>query len=118
MRDFKKLHIWQIAHQLTLDLYKLSVKFPREEMYCLTSQLRRAIASVPANIAEGCGHNSNADTAHFIQIAIGSLCETEYHVILAHDLGYIPDNDFHICSNQINGLRMKMIRYNEKIRSN
>lgn len=117
MRDFKKLQIWELGHKLTLDVYAITFKFPREEMFGLTSQLRRAVSSVPTNIAEGCGRNSNADIAHFIQIVIGSLCETEYHIILAHDLGYISKETFINVSNRINELRMKMIKYNERVRS-
>ena len=117
MRDFKKLQIWELGHKLTLDVYAITFKFPREEMFGLTSQLRRAVSSVPTNIAEGCGRNRNADIAHFIQIGIGSLCETEYHIILAHDLGYISKETFIDVSNRINELRMKMIKYNERVRS-
>jgi len=117
MKDFKKLQIWELGHKLTLDVYAITFKFPREEMFGLTSQLRRAVSSVPTNIAEGCGRNSNADIAHFIQIGIGSLYETEYHIILAHDLGYISNETFIDVSNRINELRMKMIKYNERVRS-
>lgn len=89
MRDFRKIQVWEKAHQLTLRLYKITSIFPKEELYGLTSQIRRAAASVPANIAEGCGRNTQTELARFVHIATGSASELEYHLILAHDLGYV-----------------------------
>ena len=94
MRDFHKLGIWQRSHQLTLDVYRASKVFPKDELFGLTSQIRRAASSVPTNIAEGCGRASNKDFAHFLQIAIGSASEVEYELLLAHDLEYINDEAF------------------------
>ena len=118
MRDFKNLQIWELGHRLTLDVYSLTETFPKSEMFGLTSQLRRAIASIPTNIAEGCGRRSKLDTAHFIQIAIGSLCEAEYEIILAHDLKYINDTAAQDITNRLNELRKKMIRFSESLRQN
>lgn len=118
MRDFKKLNIWELAHQLTLDIYNVTSTFPKEELFGLTSQIRRSAASVPTNIAEGCGRNSNADMAHFIQIAIGSLCETEYHLILAHDLTYIDNPRFDELLTKVNSLRRMTIKFVELLRKN
>jgi len=94
MKDFKKLNVWRKAHQLTLTVYRYTRDFPREELYCLTSQLRRAVASVPTNIAEGCGRNSDAELARFLTIAMGSASEVEYHLLLANDLGFIKKADY------------------------
>jgi four helix bundle protein len=94
VRDFKKLAVWTKSHQLTLKVYKATGSFPKEELYGLTSQLRRATASVPANITEGCGRDTPADFARFLQIAMGSASETEYHLLLAKDLGYIAESDY------------------------
>ena len=116
MRDFKTLNIWELSHKLTLDVYELTASFPKEELFGLTSQLRRSVASVPTNIAEGCGRNSDVDTAHFIQIAIGSLCETEYHLILACDLGYIEKTAHERFSQVIISLRKQMISFYEYLR--
>ncbi|MCW5853511.1 MAG: four helix bundle protein, partial [Anaerolineae bacterium] len=91
MRDFRKLQVWVKAHQLTLNTYKVTRPFPKEELYGLTSQIRRASASIPANIAEGCGRQGAAELTRFLNIALGSASELEYHFILAHDLGFIPD---------------------------
>ena len=94
MRNFKKLQVWEKSHDLTLRLYELTSRFPREEIYGLTSQIRRACASVPTNIAEGCGRESPADFARFLQIAMGSASETEYLILLARDLKYINANQY------------------------
>ena len=92
MRDFKKLKVWQKAHQLVLDVYRDTITFPREERFGLTAQLRKSVMSTPANIAEGCGRFGDRELAHFISIASGSATETEYHLIVARDLGYLhPD---------------------------
>jgi four helix bundle protein len=80
MRDFREFKVWEKAHSLTLDIYKATATFPRAEMYGLTSQLRRASSSIPANIAEGCGRGGNAELARFLQIGMGSASELEYHI--------------------------------------
>jgi four helix bundle protein len=89
MRDFRQLRVWEKAHHFTLEIYKVTAKFPKEELYGLTSQLRRASASIAANIAEGFGRGGNVELARFLQIAIGSAFEVEYHILLAKDLGLI-----------------------------
>ena len=76
------------------DLYNATSKFPRDEMFGMTSQIRRAVASIPTNIAEGCGRGSDADFRRFIQIAFGSANEIEYLVFLSYELKYIPENEF------------------------
>ena len=88
MRDFRKLQVWERSHELTLKIYELTSQFPREEIYGLTNQIRRACTSIPTNIAEGCGRESTADFARFLQIAMGSASETEYLILLAHNLKY------------------------------
>ena len=89
-KGFRKLLVWQRAHQLVLQVYKYSDKFPKNEMFGLTSQLRRAMVSVPANIAEGYAAGSKAQFGRYLDIAQGSLAEVEYYLILAHDLTYLP----------------------------
>ena len=88
MRDFRKLQVWEKSHALTLKIYELTSQFPREEIYGLTNQIRRACTSIPTNIAEGCGRESPADFARFLQMAMGSASETEYLILLAHNLKY------------------------------
>jgi four helix bundle protein len=94
MKDFRNLEVWEKAHQLTLAAYEVTLRFPKEEMYGLTSQIRRAATSIPSNIAEGCGRGTDADFARFLQIAMGSASELEYELLLARDLGFFqyPDH--------------------------
>jgi len=89
MRDFRELQVWHKAHALTLDVYRVTKSFPRDELYSLTNQTRRAAVSIGANIAEGAGKNSRAELARFLQIALGSASELEYHLLLSRDLGYL-----------------------------
>ncbi len=101
MRDFKGLKVWQKSHELTLALYKATLGFPREEIYGLTSQIRRASASIPANIAEGCGRKGEAEFARFLQIAMGSASELEYHLLLSHDLKLLKAMDYEQLSSAV-----------------
>ena len=91
MRDFRKIKAWQLADDLVVAVYELSKGFPREEVYGITSQLRRAASSVAANIVEGASRESRKDYAHFLQIARGSLAETQYFLHLAKRLAYLDD---------------------------
>ena len=91
MEMFKNLIVWQKAMELVKAVYALSKKFPSDERYALTDQLRRAVASIPSNIAEGNGRASNADYGHFLAIARGSLYETMTQLQIAIDLGYIRE---------------------------
>jgi four helix bundle protein len=93
MRNYKNLGAWQNADELTVQIYQVTRQFPAEEMYGITSQLRRAAYSVPANIAEGSGRESNADYLRFLSIARGSLAETEYFLHLANRLNYLSESD-------------------------
>jgi len=94
IKTFRDLKVWEKAHKLVLEIYKVTKNFPSEERYGLVAQLRRSAASVPTNIVEGFKRKSNRDYAHFINIADGSLEETKYHIILAKDLGYIKESEF------------------------
>jgi len=93
VRNFREQKIWQKGHNLVLKIYKVTRKFPREELYGLISQMRRAGVSIPANIAEGCGKKGDADFARFLQISMGSASELEYYVLLSHDLSYLSTEE-------------------------
>ncbi|MFZ0201402.1 MAG: four helix bundle protein [Candidatus Sulfotelmatobacter sp.] len=93
MEDFRNLRVWGKAHELTLTVYKRTHSFPKEEMYGLTSQLRRSSASIGANIAEGFGRRSDAEMRRFVQIAHGSANEVEYHLLLAKDLEFLSTDE-------------------------
>jgi four helix bundle protein len=101
MKDFRDLQVWQKAHRLTLAAYSSTSTFPREEMYGLTSQIRRCAASIAANIAEGCGKRGNPEFQRFLNIASGSASELEYHVLLARDLGLLNDSDYDKLDNAV-----------------
>jgi four helix bundle protein len=92
-KRFEDLIVWQKAHQWVLAIYRYSEGLPKQEMYGLTSQLRRAAVSVPANIAEGFKKRGNADKIRFMNIAQGSLEECRYYLILTRDLGYGDNED-------------------------
>ena len=93
MGDYRKLKVWERSHRLTLEVYRVTVAFPQSELYGLTSQIRRSAYSIPSNIAEGCGRNGDAELARFLDIAMGSANELDYHLLLAHDLGLLAPDD-------------------------
>ena len=94
MRDYRKYKVWELGHEITLEVYKLTQDFPKQEMYGITSQMRRASSSIPANIAEGCGRESDAEFKRFLVISQGSANELEYFTVLAKDLGYVKESVF------------------------
>lgn len=89
MRNYRDLEVWKFSHKLTLALYSASRKFPKEEMFGLTSQLRRAAISIGANLAEGCGRRTTPEFARFIRIAMGSASELDYHLLLCRDFDFV-----------------------------
>ena len=89
MKNYRELKIWQRSHALTVLLYQVTKSFPRDEVFALTSQMRRAGVSIPANIAEGCGREGDAELKRFLTIALGSACELDYYVLLGGELGYL-----------------------------
>src|SRR5437879_65959 len=91
MQDFRKLLVWSKAHKLALAIYVETRSFPKEEIFGLTSQIRRCAGSIGANIAEGCGRGTDIDFARFLQISMGSACELEYHLLFARDLGLLSE---------------------------
>ena len=118
MKDFKSLKTWNRAHELTLRVYSATKSFPRDEAFGLTSQLRRACASVPANIAEGCGRSGDAELARFLVIAAGSASEVEYHLLLAHDLNYLNDTEYAQLDGEINELKRMLTAFIQKLKAN
>lgn len=116
MKDFKNLIVWSKAHQDTLLVYKLTKNFPREELFGITSQLRRAATSVSANIAEGCGKFTQADFARYLQNALGSNHEVEYLSILAHDLNFLGEKEFTQLSKQVSEVKAMLITLIKKVR--
>jgi len=117
MRDFRQVKVWDKAHKLTLEIYKTTGRFPREELYGLTSQLRRASASIPANIAEGFGRGGNAELARFLQIGMGSAYEVEYHALLAKELGFIGGEAYVLLQTQIVEVKRMLAALLQKVRA-
>jgi len=94
MSDYKKLKVWEDAHEFTVDIYNITKKFPSIEQYGLTSQIRRSSSSIPTNIVEGSGQLDNGNLIRFLGIAKGSAFETEYQLLLAKDLNYITNEEY------------------------
>ncbi|MGV3588206.1 MAG: four helix bundle protein [Adhaeribacter sp.] len=117
MQNYKELKVWEKSHFITLEIYRITKSFPREEIYGLTSQMRRAAASISANIAEGCGKFSKPDFANFLQIALGSANETEYYLLLSKDLNYLDIQSFTELTNQINQIKAMLIGLISKVRN-
>lgn len=105
MKNYKELLVWKKAHEMTLEIYSATHAFPKEELYGLTSQLRRSAASIGANIAEGSGRRSDNEICRFLQIARGSASEAEYHLLLAYDIKFLREEDFRRLSRDVDELQ-------------
>jgi four helix bundle protein len=105
LNDFKELKAWKKAHATTLHLYKLTRQFPREELYGLTSQIRRAASSIGANIAKGCGRRSDGEMARFLHIARGSAVELECHLLLSRDLNLLSVDIFDVLGRDVDEIQ-------------
>lgn len=117
MQNYKELKVWEKAHDFTLKIYEATKIFPKEEIYSLTNQLRRAASSIPANIAEGCGKKSQLDFANFLNIALGSANEAEYYVILSKDLKYLSADTYEELLKIINEVKAMLIALINKVRT-
>lgn len=118
MRDYKKYDVWLKAHEFSLFIYKEIIPyFPKSEQYELSSQLKRSAYSIPLNIAEGCGRNSDKDFVHFLDISLGSAHEAEYCAILAFDLGFVQKDKYDILVSKINEIKAKLIKLIKSIRN-
>lgn len=105
---FEKLEVWQKARKLTVEIYRLTEKFPEREKFGLTNQLRRASVSIGANIAEGATRSSAKEQVHFSSISYGSLMETMSHLIISVDLNFITEEDLLLLRNMIQSLSLKI----------
>jgi four helix bundle protein len=117
MKDFHELKIWEKGHELTLAVYKATARFPVEERYGLTSQIRRASASVPANIAEGCGRGGDTELARFLQIAAGSASELEYHLLLANQLDMLNSPEHKNLTGQVTEVKRMLTSFIKKLKA-
>ena len=115
MQDFMKLSVWNKAHSLTTAVYQATSTFPKDELYGLTSQIRRACVSIPANIAEGCGRRGKAEFSNFLNIAMGSANEVQYYLLLAKELQILRAKDCEDLLNQTIEVKRMLTALNKKI---
>ena len=116
MRNYKDLRVWEEAHRLTLAIYTVTQAFPKDERFGLTSQVRRASASIAANLAEGCGRRSDGEMARFVQIAMGSGAGLSYHLLLARDLGFLKNEEYADLSSAIDRVMRMLSALSGKVR--
>ena len=119
VRNFKDLKVWERSHRLVLNIYDATDatgNFPREETFGLTAQLRRCCASIPANIAEGCGRSGEAELARFMLISMGSTSELEYHLLLARDLGYLSAQHYQELLQEVSEIKRMLSTFITKLR--
>jgi four helix bundle protein len=117
VQDYRNLIVWKKAHQLALEIYRVTTTSPQSEHFGLTDQMRRACVSIGSNIAEGCGRESSLDFAHFLQIAMGSTSEIDYQLLLAYDLGYLPADDYLPLSASTGGMKKMLTSLIQKLRA-
>jgi four helix bundle protein len=118
MKDFRSLKVWERSHALTLAIYKVTEGFPKQELYSLTNQIQRAAVSIPANIAEGCGKDSDAELKRYFLIAMGSASELEYLLMLAHDLGYLQEKIYQSMQTELVETRKMLNAFIQKLKAN
>ena len=116
MQDFRELKVWEKSHSLALAVYRATTKFPRDELYGLTSQMRRAAVSVPSNIAEGCGRAGGPDFARHLQIAAGSASELEYFLILTGDLELLDRDEKQRLAGEVTEVKRMLTSLIQKVR--
>jgi four helix bundle protein len=109
--------VWEKAHHLTLAVYRATTAFPRDEVYGLTSQIRRSCASIPANIAEGCGREGDGELARFLQIAMGSASELEYHLLLARELDFLNSSDYEHLASEVTEVKRMLTSFIQKLKA-
>ncbi len=115
MRDFRQLHVWGKAHQLALKVYNVTKQFPHEERFGLIVQMRKAASSVPTNIAEGCGRESDRELSRFLSIAAGSASEFEYQLLLAYDLQYLSEDKYSELNQQVIEIKKMLNSFIKKL---
>ena len=115
---WRKLEVWELADDLAFKIYKVSRNFPKEEIYGITSQIRRAALSVPTNIVEGYSRKGDKELSHFINISLASLAETKYLIYFSHRLEYLSDNEYDKIKKGYEKLGKKLWRFYESVRGN
>ena len=116
MRQYKKYTFWRDAIEFTIEVYNLTKEFPKHEVFGLASQMQRAASSIPSNIAEGAGRNTDADFAHFLDTAMGSAFEVDTQLLLSYRLNYITEEQFNKASAEIDSIQKRMYQFMQKLR--
>jgi four helix bundle protein len=117
VQDFRKLKVWRKSHELILEVYGATATFPKEELYGLTGQIRRAASSVPANIAEACGRGGNAEFVRFLCVAMGSASELEYPLLLARDLMRLHGDEYERLAGEIVEVKRMLTAFAQRLRA-
>ena len=117
MQDFRKLQVWEKSHELTLKVYQVTKKFPKEELFGLTSQIRRSTSSIPTNISEGCVKSSQKEFSRYLYIALGSASETEYLILLCFELNYLSEKEYQELMIEIQKIKKMIITFILKIKT-
>lgn len=118
MNYYKNLEVWKESIDVVTDLYQVTKKFPKEELYSLTSQIKRSAISIPSNIAEGAGRSGNKEFLNFLNIAYGSLCELDTQLVIAIKLGYLGEEEFAGLTKHIDKIKRMTINLKKRIREN
>ena len=118
MHNYRELKVWQRSRLFVHDVYKKSGTFPNEERFGITSQLRRAVVSIPSNIAEGAGRNSDPDFSRFLDMALGSAYEVETLLLLCVDLSYLDEMKYKVLQNELNEIQRMINSLNQRMRGN
>jgi len=114
--NFKNLEIWKRSRRFVYNVYTNSKQFPKEELFSLTNQIRRASVSIPSNISEGCGRSTDAQLVHFLDVAIASSCEVETQLYLSYDLGYLDETQKDTLTQEVSEIRRMMIAFQNKFK--
>jgi len=117
LQDYRKLDVWKLAHDLTLEVYRLTSRFPTSEAFALTRQLRRSVVSVGSNVVEGAARSSQKELRRFLDIARASCVEAEYQLLLARDLGYLAEGDYRSSADKADRVRRMLTALRRKIRT-
>lgn len=117
MHRYKELMAWKLSMEIVKDIYQMTEKFPKHEQFGLTNQIRRSAVSIPSNIAEGAGKNTNGDFGRFLAIAMGSSNELETQLIIACELGYIERKEFKATENKLSRVRNMLFKLQQRLRN-
>jgi four helix bundle protein len=117
MQNFREIKVWEKSHNLTLEIYKTTEVFPKSEQYGLTNQIRRASASIPANIAEGSVQESDKQYARYLRVALGSAAELDYHLLLAYDLEYLKSDQYEPLHGELDQIKKMLTVFIHKLKA-